>query len=195
MYSYINDRYELLIDDHLTDNTYLNYLLNKHNSTIKLSKMIIISSREDFLLDYARRLISRHNIEVAVLVNLLKSIPNIQSIKTESKYIGFEANTNNYQTMCENYSINKQYDFDKPKLLIENITNDYKTDEIINDKIYIDTMIEYYKDAINLSKKVITKSKEPKILHLAHIFIMDKSKEVFLLENLHQCIKYVWRNQ
>ena len=171
----------------LTDKYYLNYLIKCYTNTIKLSNLSYSLTNEDFILDYSRKIISKHNIELVELQNLLKSIPNIQSIKIESKYNGYENNIvlNNYEKTIEKFT-------EESIPIVNSEINDVLNSSNFEQK-YIDSILNYYKCAVNLSKEIIKITLEPKILQIANIFIISKNKEIFMLENLHQCYQNYWR--
>jgi len=200
----------VLSKDKISDKEFLELMIKHHNIAIKMSKLIQINSQDDFILDYARKVIYNQSEEVILMERFLKSVPNIQtekscncsnsyiSAKIEKLYPGIFSNAK-----CDNSHFE---DFGNSPLQLrmeskyETVNNDYmkytlnKMNHNITEKEYVDHMVAHHKSGVELAKLLVKSTNEPRLLLLAQTIILDQEKEMFQLNYLYSCIKYNWRN-
>jgi len=200
---------KVLLKEKISDKEFLELMIKHHNIAIKMSKLIQINSKDDFILDYARKVIFNQSEEVILMERFLKSIPNIQiekscncgntliSAKIEKLYPGIFSNIK-----CDDYHFEDlgneplQLRMESKFETIGNIKNknhNKMNHIILNDKEYIDHMVAHHKSGVDLSKLLLKSTSEPRLLLLAQTIILDQEKEMFQLKNLYSCTKYNWR--
>jgi uncharacterized protein (DUF305 family) len=200
--------------DKISDKEFLELMIKHHNVAIKMSRKIMETSNDDYILDFARRTIYEQELEVTLMEKLLKSIPNIQleksevcynsliSAQIEKLYPGILANAKCEDSHFEGFaniplqmrSDNIYEDFQS----LEERTEDFaQIDEtkIMTDQEYIDHMIAHHKSGVDLSKIVIASTNEPKIYNLAQNIVLSQEKDAFKLATLNNMCKNNWRNR
>ncbi len=205
---------KILSKDKISDKEFLELMIKHHNVAIKMSKLILMNSSDDFILDYARKVIFNQEGEVMLMEKLLKSIPNIQSEKScncgnrlisaqlDKLYPGIFSNAKCDDTHFEGFGnvplqMRSETDFETiGNHQIETFA-ETKMDHgsKLTDKEYVDHMVSHHKSGVELSKLLLKSTKEPRLLHLAQNIILDQEKEMFQLNYLYNCIKYNWRKQ
>lgn len=199
---------KVLSKDKISDKEFLELMIKHHNVALKMSKLIQMNSQDDFILDYARKVIYNQGEEVILMERFLKSIPNIQTEKScncgnslisaviEKSYPGIFSNIKCDDSHFEDLG-NEPLQL-KIESEYETINNTNKVNKInhnikLSDKEYIDHMVAHHKSGLELAKLLLKSTKEPRLLILAQTIILDQEKEMFLLKNLYSCIKYNWR--
>lgn len=203
---------KVLSKDKISDKEFLELMIKHHNIAVKMSKLILMNSQDDFILDYARKVIFNQSEEVILMERFLKSVPNIQieksynydntliSAKIEKLYPGIFSNIK-----CDDSHFE---DIGNEPLQLR-IESEYETingtnnkmnhnkmnhNDIITEEEYIDHMVAHHKSGVDLSKLLLKSTKEPRLLLLSQTIILDQEKEMFQLKNLYSCTKYNWRN-
>jgi uncharacterized protein (DUF305 family) len=206
---------KILSKDKISDNEFLNLMIKHHNVAIKMSKLIQMNSYDDFILDYARKVIYNQSEEVILMERFLKSIPNIQSDKScncgntligtkiEKLYPGIFSNAKCDNSHFEDLgNIPLQLRMESKYETINNQNNDnmdYSHNKMnhnnLTEREYVDHMVAHHKSGVELAKLLVKSTKEPRLLLLAQTIILDQEKEMFQLNYLYNCIKYNWRNK
>jgi uncharacterized protein (DUF305 family) len=203
---------KVLSKDKISDKEFLELMIKHHNIAVKMSKLILMNSQDDFILDYARKVIFNQSEEVILMERFLKSVPNIQieksynydntliSAKIEKLYPGIFSNIK-----CDDSHFE---DIGNEPLQLR-IESEYETingtnnkmnhnkmnhNDIITEEEYVDHMVAHHKSGVDLSKLLLKSTKEPRLLLLTQTIILDQEKEMFQLKNLYSCTKYNWRN-
>ena len=188
---------EKISQNYISDNDFLDLMIKHHNVAIKISKLILINSKDDVILSYARKVIYNQSNEVFLMEKLIKTIPNIQNFTDKNINNSLSYNIDKiYPNIFSNYKCNNSHFENNIQLQFENVGKPKETFTLLhnfNDKQYVDHMVAHHKSGIELSKLVIKSTKEPKILMLAQNIILDQEKEMFELVNLYKCIQYNWR--
>jgi uncharacterized protein (DUF305 family) len=203
---------KILSKDSISDKDFLELMIKHHNVAIKMSQLIQMNSNDDYILNYARRVIYNQSMEVNLMERLLKYVPNVQnekscncgnsliSTKVNELYPGIFTNAKCDDSHFENFgntpvqmTIDSDYEL-LPGKQIEgfaqvNLHDSHK----LTDKEYVDHMVAHHKSGVELAKLVIKSTKEPKILAFAQNIVLDQEKEMFELVHLYNCIKYTWR--
>lgn len=73
---------KVLSKEKISDKEFLELMIKHHNIAVKMSKLIQMNSKDDFILDYARKVIYNQVEEVILMERFLKSVPNIQTEKS-----------------------------------------------------------------------------------------------------------------
>jgi uncharacterized protein (DUF305 family) len=204
---------KILDKNTISDKEFLELMIKHHNVAIKMSQLIQMNSNDDYILNYARKIIYNQSMEVRLMENLLKSMPNIQNKKScncfnnaitgriSELYPGIFSNIKCADSHFENFGntpIQLMEDCNYEKLpnkhietFIPNLSNK-SIDSIpdLTDKEYVDHMVAHHNSGIELAKLVLKTTQEPKILMFAQNIILDQEKEMFELAHLHNCIKY-----
>jgi uncharacterized protein (DUF305 family) len=206
---------KILSNDKISDKEFLELMIKHHNVAIKMSKLILMNSSDDFILDYARKLIYNQGEEVILMERLIKSIPNIQTSKScncgnrlisaelEKIYPGIFSNAKCNDAHFKEFGnvplqIRAETDFEVIGNSINNKTfADTKIDHKskLTDKEYVDHMVSHHKSGVELAKLLLKSTNEPRLLLLGQTIILDQEKEMFQLNYLFNCIKYNWRKQ
>lgn len=201
---------KVLSKDKISDKEFLELMIKHHNIAVKMSKLIQMKSQDDFILDYARKVIYNQSEEVILMERFLKSIPNIQtenscncgntliSSQIEKSYPGIFSNVKCDDTHFEEIGNTPlQLRVESEYGLVSSVanSNDNKKDHNVNltEKEYVDHMVAHHKSGVELAKLLLKSTKEPRLLILAQTIILDQEKEMFQLKNLYSCIKYNWR--
>jgi uncharacterized protein (DUF305 family) len=201
---------KILSKDSISDRDFLELMIKHHNVAIKMSQLIQMNSNDDYILNYARRVIYNQTMEVNLMERLLKTIPNVQnekscncgnsliSTKVDELYPGIFSNAKCDNTHFENFGNTPVQITDASNYeLLNNIETfaevKMKDQHKLTDKEYVDHMLSHHKSGVELAKLVIKSTKEPKILMLAEDIVLSQEKEMFEIVHLYNCIKYTWR--
>lgn len=205
---------KILSKDSISDTEFLELMIKHHNVAIKMSQLIQMNSSDDYILNYARRVIYNQSMEVNLMERLLKSVPNVQnekscncgnsliSTKVNELYPGVFSNAKCDNSHFENFgntpvqmTIDSDYEL-LPGKQIEGFAEvKLHENHKLTDKEYVDHMVAHHKSGVELAKLVLKSTKEPKILALAQNIVLEQEKEMFELVHLYNCIKYTWRNK
>lgn len=203
---------KILSNDKISDKEFLELMIKHHNVAIKMSKLILMNSTDDFILDYARKLVFNQGEEVIFMERLLKSVPNIQNDKSDKcgnrlvsaqldkLYPGIFSNIKCDNTHFESFgNVPLQMRIESDFETVGNYQIETFAESKMNhgskltDTEYADHMISHHKSGIDLAKLLLKSTNEPRLLLLAQTIILDQEKEMFQLNYLHNCIKYNWR--
>jgi uncharacterized protein (DUF305 family) len=203
---------DILSNDKISDKEFLELLIKHHTILINKSQMVMMISKDDFIIDFARRTIYNNTNDIMLMERLLKNIPNIQNEKLcNCKNSVLSAKLNQlYPNIFDNIKYNESHINILKKSPIqleeksqfESVGTQVKTTDNlilnnfnkISDEEYVNNMLEYHKYSIELSSLLIKSTKEPKLLHFAQTILLNEEKDLFLLQNLYGCTKYNWRN-
>lgn len=201
---------KVLLKEKISDKEFLELMINHHNIAVKMSKLIQMNSQDDFILDYARKVIYNQSEEVILMERFLKSIPNIQTEKVcnnnhklisaeiEKYYPGIFSNAKCNDSHFENIGntpLQLRIESEYETINNENNVNHKKMIHNVNltEKEYVDHMVAHHKSGVDLAKLLLKSTKEPRLLLLAQTIILDQEKEMFQLNYLYNCLKYNWR--
>lgn len=200
---------KVLSKEKISDKEFLELMIKHHNIAIKMSKFIQMNSQDDFILDYARKVIYNQGEEVILMERFLKSIPNVQTEKScncantlittqiEKSYPGIFSNIKCDDSHFEDMgNVPLQLRMESEYETISNVNhtdNKMKHNVILSEKEYVDHMVAHHKSGLDLAKLLLKSTKEPRLLILAQTIILDQEKEMFQLKNLYSCTKYNWR--
>ena len=213
---------KILSNNKISDKDFLELMIKHHNVAINMSKIINVISTDDYILDYARRIIYNQTQEVNLMEHLLRSTPNIQN--DNSCIMDKELLTNKIHELYPDIFLNAKcndshfndsqikdipFGVVNPPIQLKNNTNyasinntaNVNTEKFANtmdaaamtDKEYVDHMVNHHLSGVELAKLVLTSTTEPRILALAQNIILEQEKEMFLLRNLYNCVNYNWR--
>jgi uncharacterized protein (DUF305 family) len=203
---------DILSNDKISDKEFIELLIKHHTILINKSQMVMMISKDDFIIDFARRTIYNNTNDIMLMERLLKNIPNIQNEKLcNCKNSVLSAKLNQlYPNIFDNIKYNESHINILKKSPIqleeksqfESVGTQVKTTDNlilnnfnkISDEEYVNNMLEYHKYSIELSSLLIKSTKEPKLLHFAQTILLNEEKDLFLLQNLYGCTKYNWRN-
>jgi len=203
---------ETLSQSYISDNKFLELMIKHHNIAIKMSQLIQMNSSDDYILNYARRVIYNQTMEVKLMEKLLKTMPNVQNVKSNrcgndllstklSKlYPGVFTNLKCDNSHFENIgskpiqlNVEPIYELVEPEKQVEEFTeNELNENHKMSNQEYIDHMVAHHNSGVELSKLVLKSTTEPKILALAQNIVLDQEKEMFEISYLYNCIKYNW---
>lgn len=207
---------KILSQDKISDNEFLEMMIKHHNVAIKMSQLVQMTSKDDFIIDFARRTIFNQSNEVNLMEKLKVQIPNMQNVQScncgnsvisaqlEKTYPNIFSNLKCNETHWEHFTntpiqlgetpgfeiVSKQPLVESTNINLQNVMS-----KSISDKDYVAHMVEHHKSGIDLAKLAVKSTKEPKILVLAQTMILDQEKEIFQIKNLYGCLKYNWRDQ
>jgi uncharacterized protein (DUF305 family) len=194
---------KILSKDKISDKEFLELMIKHHNVAVKMSEKMFASTRDDIILDFARRTIYNQSQEINLMERLLKTIPNIQnsasclcqpsdeiSTEVEKAYPGIFSNTKCQESHFD-YSIHMTSDDSVYEEINkkDSISHHPRTSE----EEYIQHMLDHHKSGIELAKLISKCTPEPKILNLAQNIIINQEKEAFHLATLSNSVKYNWR--
>lgn len=205
---------KILSNDKITDKEFLELMIKHHNVAVKMSQLVMMTSADDFIIDFARRTVFNQSNEVSLMEKLLVKMPNLQNEKScncgnsvisaqlEKAYPNIFTNLKCNEDHFEHFTNTPVQLSESPKF--ETIGHSAHAEskpgdssEIsthkISDQEYITHMMEHHKSGIDLAKLAVKSTKEPKILMLAQTIILDQEKEIFMLKNLTGCLNNNWR--
>jgi len=202
---------KILSNDKITEKEFLELMIKHHNVAVKMSQLVMMTSADDFIIDFARRTIFNQSNEVNLMEKLLVKMPNLQNEKScscgnsvisaqlEKSYPNIFANLKCNDNHFEQFTNTPVQLSETPKFeTIGHVTmGEAKIphhDAMISDKEYINHMMEHHKSGIDLAKLAVKSTKEPKILILAQTMILDQEKELFMIKNLTGCLNNNWRS-
>lgn len=213
---------KILSNKKISDKDFLELMIKHHKVAINMSKIINVISTDDYILDYARKIIYNQTQEVNLMEHLLQSTPNIQN--DNSCIMDKQLLTGKIQELypdiflnakCDDSHFNDsktneipfgivnppiQFKNDTNYASINNTNNVNTTEKFGNtmvaamtDKEYVDHMVSHHLSGVELAKLTLTSTTEPRILALAQNIVLEQEKEMFLLRNLYNCVNYNWR--
>jgi len=207
---------KILSKEKISDTEFLDMMIKHHNVAVKMSQLIMMSSKDDFILDFARKTIFNQSNEVNLMEKLKLQIPNMQNLQScncshsvisaqiEKAYPNIFSNLKCNQSHWEHLSHTSvqlsetpNYETISTQLISENTTKTLAGNSLnsVTDKEYVDHMMDHHKSGIDLAKLVIKSTKEPRILVLAQNIVLDQEKEIFMIKNLYGCLRNEWRNK
>ena len=212
---------EILLNSKITDKDFIVVMIKHHMETVNMNRLVLNTSENDNILDYARRSIYNQENEIHLMERLSKNIPNLQSVKSCNCSNKILTNNINYgypnifsnipcnqDTFASLLNTNFNYKLVDANATPTPTTTPYATDvvrstfiptstptsmPILTDTDYITHMVAHHKIGIELSKLVMLSTSEPKILNLAQTIVLEQEREMFILVNLNNCTKYNWR--
>ena len=72
---------KILSNDKISDIEFLELLIKHHIILINKSQIVMMTSKDDFIIDFARRTIYNNTNDIMLMERLQKNIPNIQNEK------------------------------------------------------------------------------------------------------------------
>jgi len=206
---------KILSNDKITDREFLELMIKHHNVAIKMSQLVMMTSVDDFIIDFARKTVLNQSNEVTLMDKLLKNIPNMQNEKScncgnsvisaqlEKVYPNIFSNLKCQEHHFENFTDTSIQLKEAPKFetvgSLENPAKQLNLDAInsqkISDKEFIEHMMEHHKSGLDLARLAIKSTKEPKILMLAQTMVLEQEKDIFMLKNLVGCLNNNWREK
>ena len=206
---------KILSKDKITDIEFLDLMIKHHNVAIKMSQLIMMTSVDDFIIDFARKIIYNQTNDINLMEKLHKSIPNMQNVKScncshsvisghlENSYPNIFSNLKCHDSHFKHFEqtpLQLQIQEEKTFEIInhqesETNDNDDTSNHKISDEEYVAHMLEHHKSGIDLAKLAVKSTKEPKILMIAQNMILEQEKELFTIKNLYGCLKNGWRQQ
>ncbi len=208
---------KILSSDKISDKEFLELMIKHHQVAVKMSQLILMNSKDDFILDYARKVIFNQSEEIILMERLIKSVPNIQndkscncgnrliSAKLEELYPGIFSNAKCDDSHFEGFGnvplqMRMNTDFELISSSIEHFADVKPKGKMdhnkkLTDEEYVNHMVAHHKSGVELAKLVLSTTKEPRLLLLAQTIILDQEKEMFQLNHLYNCVKYNWRKQ
>lgn len=193
---------QVLSKNKISNKEFLELMIRHHMNTIRMCELALLSSNNDYILNYARKIKGRQEDELFIMNRSLVSMPNIQ---------------NDTSCGCERSVVADSLEFTYPKIFAEvkcnesdfaimkpintetisyNIhgkcNNIIKTNEKISDCDFVDNMFMHLKSAVELATILIRSTKEPRLFVLAQTIIADETKEMFELTFLKNNL-YNWK--
>ena len=218
---------EILTYSKISDKDFLEAMIKHHKVATNMSRLVLNTSEDDYIQDYARRTISNQENETHLMERLLKGIPNLQSGKScncanrvintriEESYPNIFSNLKCNSSHFTQINLSSNYKSIDNSTPTPTLTSTLLTPSssltptptptttsnvhmasnhpTLSDDDYVSHMVSHHKTGVELAKLVIRSTIEPKILHLAQTIVLDQEKEMFMLINLNNCIKYNWR--
>ena len=203
---------KILSNDKITDKEFLELMIKHHNVAVKMSQLVMMTSKDDFIIDFARRTVFNQSNEVNLMEKLLVKIPNLQNEKScscgnsvisaqlEKIYPNIFTNLKCNENHFEQFTNTPVQLLEAPKfetvgkLTVESKKSNHEMFDGLSDKDYVTHMMEHHKSGIDLAKLEIKSTKEPKLIVLAQTMIFDQEKELFMIGNLTGCLNNNWRN-
>ena len=204
---------KILSKDKITDKEFLELMIKHHAVAVKMSQIVMMTSPDDFIVDFARKTVYNQSNEINLMEKLSKNIPNMQNEKScscgnsvitshiENTYPTIFANLKCKETHFDNFTTTPiqlseapLFEYVNTSSLESNHINLSDIEKLkMSDQEFINNMMEHHKSGIDLAKLVIRSTKEPKILIFAQTMLLDQEKELFMINNLYGCLKYNWR--
>lgn len=203
---------KILSNDKISDKDFLDLMIKHHAVAVKMSQIVMVTSSDDFIVDFARKTVYNQSNEIYLMEKLNKSIPNMQNEKScncgnsiitsriENTYPNIFSNLRCKETHFDNFATTPVQLSEAS--VFESVNTSHESNHInlsnieklkMSDQEFINHMMDHHKSGIDLAKLVLRSTKEPKILLLAQTMLLDQEKELFMINNLYGCIKYNWR--
>lgn len=192
----------ILSNNKISNKDFLETMIKHHNVAIKMNNLLLMTSSNDYLLDYARRNKARQEDEIIIMKRSLNTLPNIQNYTSASNERDLLSNGLNVgysdlyaDVKCENS------DFIEPsklEVILSSVNehgvcvNNAISKENISDSEYVDHMISHHNSAVALSKLLIKSTNEPRLFVLAQTIVADQQKDMFELAFLKNNL-YNWK--
>jgi len=166
--------------DNLTDTGFLEHMIPHHEVAVFMSEQLLNKTQNPIILNILRNIIRIQTYEIAMMKDAMTN--NEYTITDDMSNTNTKMNKKYYST---------QGDFVKPNTL--EISNTYCDPSFFNithelhemtDTAYIKHMIPHHQVAIDMSKKILKKSKSDFIIYMAYRIIRAQQLEIVVLENL-----------
>jgi len=166
--------------DNLTDKEYLEHMIPHHEVAVFMSEQLLNKTQNPIILNILRNIIRIQTYEIAMMKDAM----------TNNEYTITDDMSNTNTKMNNKYYIT-QGDYVKPNTL--EISNTYCDPSFFNithelhemtDTAYIKHMIPHHQVAVDMSKKILKKTKSDFIIYMAYRIIRAQQLEIVVLENL-----------
>jgi uncharacterized protein (DUF305 family) len=193
---------QVLSKDSITDKEYLELMIKHRNVAIRMDELVLFSSDNDYILDYARRSKARQEDEMLFMQTSLRTMPNIQSNTSCGcdRDVPSTPLDHAYPDLFDCHQCNEADFSSPPNPKVElnmngSCSNTFalKPSDMISDSDYVKHMVSHNNTAVELSKLLLRSTKEPRLFVLAQTVIADQQKEMFELNYLQNNL-YNWKN-
>jgi len=166
----------------INDKDFLKAMIIHHQAAVDMSKMIIKSSTNDTILDFARNIIFKQSYEIYFM----------KTLYVETKDSINKTNTSN-KTLRNTFKSEYPIVFKNLKCDESHFNFNHYMNHDMNDLQYVKHMISHHNTALELSKLIIESTKNSQILALAQTINLDQSKDIFELYFLEKSLNSHWR--
>jgi len=166
--------------DNLTDKEYLAHMIPHHEVAVYMSEQLLNKTHNPIILNILRNIIRIQTYEIAMMKDAVTN--DEYTITDDMSNINTKMNKKYYST---------QGDYVKPNTFeISNTSCDPSffniTHELheMTDTAYIKHMIPHHQVAVDMSKKILKKTKSDFIIYMAYRIIRAQQSEIAILDNL-----------
>ena len=163
-----------------------------------------MSSDNDYILDYARRIKARQQDEVLFMEKAMSVMPNIQgglavcqcdrSVVSNHMDMTHPHFFDNVKCSNDDFGSVDAIPYDSVSMTLSNgmCVNEVKPKETISDCDYVSKMVDHLNTAVHLAKVLLQSTKTPRMFVLAQSIITDESKDMFEISYLKNNL-YNWK--
>ena len=178
-------------DTFLTNKEYLIHMINHHQVAVDISIDMLKISKNPIIQEILRKLIWTQNREIAIMKNILNSLPiNVSNseLNVNAKYKKTNLDFTHY-AYDSNAECNAEF-FD-PVLHKEKLKY-----HKLNDKMYLEHMIPHHQVAVDMSKNLLKNTNNDFMISFAYKIIRNQQEEINymnqILQNLNQ---WHWKSE
>jgi hypothetical protein len=192
----------VLSKDTISNKEFLELMIRHHTNTIRMCDLALLSSNNDYILNYARKIKGRQEDELFIMNRSLLSMPNIQNdtscgcdrnTAANSLQFSYPKIFANTECIESDFAVSKPLDTEVVSYNVHGMCNNIiKVNENISDCDFVDNMFMHLKSAVELAQLLLQSTKEPRLFVLAQTIIADENKEMFELTFLKNNL-YNWK--
>ena len=151
---------------YLTDKEYLEHMIPHHQVAVDISILLQQKTKNPKMHEILRKIIWIQNYEIQLMQDMAKGLPENDMFTSEINKIGLT------KTYCDPH-------FFDPKKHMEHIKH-----MMLDDKMYIKHMIPHHQVAVDMSKVLLTNTKNYFMIYLANRIIRNQNAEIILLNDM-----------
>lgn len=166
--------------DVLSDEDYLHHMIDHHQVAIDISKVLQNKTNNPMMHHIIRKIIWTQTYEIELMKEIIKNYPdNLTAIEPINTI--YKSTTGDY-TKPNTVGLTDTYCdplFFNPTQHAEHVES-----MEIDDVMYIKHMIPHHQVAVDMSKKLLQKTKNDFMIYFAYRIIRSQQDEIVLLDNL-----------
>ena len=167
---------------YLTDKEYLEHMIPHHQVAVDISILLQEKTKNPKMQEILRKIIWVQNYEIKLMRNMLKGLPENDMSTSEMDMVGNYTITTGDLTKPNKVGLTKTYcdpHFFDPKKHMEHMKH-----MKLDDKMYVEHMIPHHQVAVDMSKVLLTNTKNDFMIYLANRIILSQNAEIILLNDM-----------
>lgn len=166
---------------YLTDKEYLEHMIPHHQVAVDISILLQQKTKNPKMHEILRKIIWIQNYEIQLMQDMAKGLPENDMFTSEINMVGNTITIGDL-TKPNKIGLTKTYcdpHFFDPKKHMEHIKH-----MMLDDKMYIKHMIPHHQVAVDMSKVLLTNTKNYFMIYLANRIIRNQNAEIILLNDM-----------